>query len=163
MAPLRDLGGRGGRPLRAALVLALVAWPVAAALAQAAGESVPRFAVTVTLSPAAAKKIQASGEQIRVWAYYYGEARKGVKADEMGQISLGTQEVDIRGAGVAGLGGLTLPAGKLRGIAGRPEMLINVYTSRKVFKENLLNCDIFQDNPVKAAAGVSIGCKLIGE
>ena len=53
--------------------------------------------------------------------------------------------------------------GKMRKIKGRPELLINVYSSRKVFKDNLLDCDIFQDDPHKAAAGIAITCKLIGE
>jgi hypothetical protein len=44
----------------------------------------------------------------------------------------------------------------------RPLLLINVYTSRKVFPDNLFDCGIYQDEAAKAGV-VSIKCKLIGE
>ncbi len=47
---------------------------------------------------------------------------------------------------------------------GAPEMLINVYTSRKVFQDNLLHCDLFQ-GPFDAIPDkpIAINCKLIAE
>lgn len=128
-----------------------------------AQEQVPKYTVTVTLSGAAAQKLSSSGELVHVAAMYFGQARRGVKGDELGEIHFTKQDADIRAPGVARLGGITLAADKLRQIKGRPELLINVYSSRKVFKDNLLDCDIFQEDPRKAAAGIAITCKLIGE
>lgn len=128
-----------------------------------AQEQVARYTVTVSLSAAAAGKLSSSGEMVHVAAMYFGQARPGVMGDEMGEIHFTKQDADIRAPGVATLGGITLAADKLRKIKGRPELLINVYSSRKVFKDNLLDCNIFQDDPRKAAAGIAITCKLIGE
>ena len=45
---------------------------------------------------------------------------------------------------------------------GRPQILVNVYSSRKVFPDNILDCGIWQDDAAKATS-LPISCKLIGE
>jgi hypothetical protein len=127
--------------------------------------SLPPYEVVVSLSEKAKSKLATSKEMIHVSAMYYGEAEEGFTGDEMGEIQLGVEDADIPGEGSAKLGLLKIPKDDLAQVVGqKPSVLINVYTSRKVFEDNLLDCGIFQDL-VEAAAQkpIAIACKLIGE
>ena len=125
----------------------------------------PAYQVSVSLSEKAQAKLTESGEMVHVAAYYYGEAKREEDGDEVGEIQLGDEGVDLPGAGTVSLGKAAIDAAKLAKIKEpEPVLLINVFTSRKVFEDNLLSCDIFQDVVSKAAiAPISIPCKLIGE
>ena len=47
---------------------------------------------------------------------------------------------------------------------GKEQVLINVFTGRRSSQDNLIACDIFQDDVKLAEAnGVKIACKLISE
>ncbi len=47
---------------------------------------------------------------------------------------------------------------------GKETVLINVYSGRRSNANNLLECDMFEDDVKLAEAnGIHIGCKLIGE
>lgn len=130
---------------------------------EAASAQIPSYTVAVTLSPKAREKLDSSGETVRVAAYYYGEAKPGVPADEVGEISLGSETKDIEQGSSVTLGGRIAPAEELSKIVGgKPKLLINVYSSRKVFEDNLLDCGIWQDDATKAST-LTISCKLIGE
>ncbi|MFT3732868.1 MAG: YARHG domain-containing protein [Hyphomicrobium sp.] len=145
----------------------------AAASAHAAGPTqstvggarvVPRYIVQLTLSPAAAAKLSASGETVRVSASYYGTAKTGIAAGDDGEIGLANEVVDLpNGTTAINLGGISISEADIgKTSEGRPMLLINVYTSRKVFQDNLLNCGIYQGDAAMAGQ-VEIDCKLIGE
>ena len=125
----------------------------------------PPYEVAVSLSDKAKEKLTSSKEMVHVSAMYYGEAETGFTGDEMGEIQLGVEEADIPGEGSVKFGQVKMSKDDVAQVVGqKPSVLINVYTSRKVFEDNLLDCGIFQDF-VEAAAQkpVVITCKLIGE
>ena len=125
----------------------------------------PPYEVVVSLSEKAKDKLASSKEMVHVSAMYYGEAETGFTGDEMGEIQLGVEEADIPGEGSVKFGQVKMSKDDVAQVVGqKPSVLINVYTSRKVFEDNLLDCGIFQDF-VEAAAQkpVVITCKLIGE
>lgn len=125
---------------------------------------VPKYIVQLTLSPAAAHKLMSSGETVRVFASYYGSAAPGVAAGEDGEVGLASETVDLpNGTTAVNLGGISISEADVRKtVEGQPMLLINVYTSRKVFSDNLLDCGIYQ-GPAAQAGQVEINCKLIGE
>jgi hypothetical protein len=126
---------------------------------------VPDYRVEVALSTKASAKLKASGETVHVSAFYYGEAAKPKDGDEMGQVWLGNEDADIGGGGAVTFGKIKIDAKRLKLVKGRKATVnINVYTSRKVFENNLLDCGLFEDLvEVAAKAPVAIDCKLIGE
>jgi hypothetical protein len=123
------------------------------------------YEVAVSLSVKAKDKLATSKEMVHVSAMYYGEAEEGFTGDEMGEIQLGVEDADIPGEGSVKLGQLKMSKDDLAQVVGhKPSVLINVYTSRKVFEDNLLDCGIFQDLvEVAAQKPIAIACKLIGE
>ena len=137
-----------------------------AAEGTAAGNAttVPKYVVELTLSPAATQKLASSGETICIWANYYGTAAPNVPAPEDGEIQLANETTDVTVDALhANLGGISILESDLKKIREpRPLLLINVYTSRKVFQDNLLDCGIYQGEAA-SAGDVRISCKLIGE
>jgi hypothetical protein len=121
---------------------------------------VPKYVVALTLSRAAENKLEASGETVRVSAAYYGNA---VDEGEE-EVALANETVDLpNGTTAVNLGGISIPEAEIRKtIEKRPMLLINVYTSRKVFENNLFDCGIYQGEAALAGQ-VQINCKLIGE
>ncbi len=124
----------------------------------------PKYVVQLTLSPAAASKLSSSGETVRVSASYYGTAVSGVPVEGDGEIGLANEVVDLpNGATAVNLGGISIAESDIRKTkeAG-PSLLINVYTSRKVIADNLLDCGIYEGDAARAGQA-DIACKLIGE
>ena len=150
---------------RAALIA--VAVPLSA-FAGAAPEPnpAPVFHVKVELSKTAAASLATIKETIMVVAYYYGLPAKGQenKADEMGQIQLGQEDVELPGAGTATFSGAPIKTARLPYIDGGVQVVINVFSGRKSSPNNLLDCGFF-DGPVAQAAkkGLSLYCKMIAE
>lgn len=143
----------------------LLAGLVFASLPALADVKPPFYSMSVSLSGKASQKLKSSGETIHIAAMYFGTAKPGVQGDEVGQIQLGREETDLAKPGSVRLGKIWLKRADLKKIIERePQLLINVYTSRKVFEDNLLDCGIFQGG-VSVAAGkpIRIACKLIGE
>ncbi len=137
--------------------------PSAAPRSEVLNTEVPSYTVVVTLSPGAETKLASSGETVRVSAYYFGEAKPGVAADEAGEIQFGEEVKDIVVGQSANLGGQTFSAKEVRKVVGeRPQLLINVYSSRRVFQDNILDCGIWQGDAANAST-LPISCKLIGE
>ncbi len=95
---------------------------------------VSRYVVQLTLSPAASRKLAASGETVRVSASYYGTAAPGVATGGDGEIGLAHETVDLpNGTNAVNLGGISIAERDIgKTTEGRPMLLINVYTSRKV-------------------------------
>ena len=127
--------------------------------------ALPPYEVVIGLSEQAKSKLATSKEMVHVSAMYYGEAEEGFTGDEMDEIQLGTEEADIPGEGSVKFGQLKMAKDEIAQVVGhKPSVLINVYTSRKVFEDNLLDCGIFQDLvEVAAQKPIAIACKLIGE
>ncbi|MBL8906895.1 MAG: hypothetical protein JNM20_09485 [Rhizobiales bacterium] len=127
--------------------------------------ALPTYEVVISLSDQAKSKLAASKEMVHVSAMYYGEAEEGFIGDEMGEIQLGVEDVDLPGEGSVQLGKIKMSKENLAQVVGhKPSVLINVYSSRKVFEDNLLDCGIFQDFVETAAQKpIVIACKLIGE
>lgn len=158
--------------MREAVIAGVTAavWLIAAggAAEAQAPTAAPRWEVSVTLSPAAAKKLAAGKEEIVLSAAYYGEPTKAAakKADEIGQIDLGQEELRLGSAGgrvvFVGKG---FKADRLGWVVGREARVnLNVYSARKSSPDNLLDCELFEDTmAVAQAKPVAIACKLIGE
>ncbi len=125
----------------------------------------PDYTLDISLSPRAAATLSQSGEQIHVSAVYFGRAIKQEDGDEMGQVSLGTEDVDLPAATRITFGQVTLDHAALaKAVDQQAYVNINVYTSRKKFPDNLLNCGLFEDRvEVAAQAPIAIACKLIDE
>lgn len=125
---------------------------------------VPRYVVQLALSRLAEDKLRRSGETVRIAASYYGTAVDTSAADNDGEVALASEAVDLpTGATATNLGGISIADADIRKTSeGQPMLLINVYTSRKVFPDNLLDCGIYQ-GAAALAGQVSITCKLIGE
>lgn len=123
------------------------------------------FTVDVQLSPAARARLDRLGEKVEIKAMYYGlpNAAGKPKADEDGQIDLGSRTMDIDpGQRDMMIRGDALASGRLNLVDGEPKVLINVYTARKVAQDNLLDCGIFEDTIAKAQEKpIAIACKLI--
>lgn len=146
-------------------VALFIASSAATSCLAAAEVALPPYEVVISLSEQAKSKLATSKEMVHVSAMYYGLAEEGFTGDEMGEIQLGEEDADIPGEGSAKFGQLKMSQHDLAQVVGqKPSVLINVYTSRKVFEDNLLDCGIFQ-GPVEEAAQkpIAIACKLIGE
>lgn len=128
---------------------------------------VPRFTVSVKLSPKASAKLKKMGETIIVSASFFGYPTRAAqsKAECSGEIGLGSVDKELEKPGVAIFEGSTYDKSKLSLIENQePLLLINVFSGRKSSEDNLLDCSVFQDTVHRAVKdGVSIDCKLIGE
>lgn len=128
---------------------------------------VPRFTVSVHLSPKASAKLKRMKETIIVSASFFGYPTRAAqnKAECSGEIGLGSFDKEMDKPGVAIFEGSTYDKSKLSLIENQePLLLINVFSGRKSSEDNLLDCSIFQDSVDRAVKdGVRIDCKLIGE
>lgn len=123
------------------------------------------FDVRLTLTPRAAEKLVATKERVIVNSMFWGAPNAAAKpsVDEMGQIPLGEDFVEVAPESAT----VTVPAANfdpdaLANIEGAPQVLVNVYSARKVHADNLLDCGIYE-GPVAMAQQkpVDIRCDLI--
>lgn len=128
---------------------------------------VPRFTVSVQLSPKASAKLKKMKETIIVSASLFGYPTRAAqsKAECSGEIGLGSVDKEMDEPGVAIFEGSTYDKSKLPLIENQePLLLINVFSGRKSSEDNLLDCSVFQDSVDRAVKdGIRIDCKLIGE
>ena len=134
----------------------------------AAAENKMAFSVDVSLSPKAAARLAALNEKIVVAAYWFGEPAPAARkhANEMGQISLGTEEIRIPGTG--GRAQITGQAARADHFGwvkyGAVQVNVNVYSARQSGPNNILACDLFEDAAALARARpIPLLCKLIEE
>lgn len=122
------------------------------------------FDVELTLTPRTIEKLAAMSEQVTVSAMYWGEPKPGVQADEIGQVNLGSDDINVPPAnrGVLVPGSAIDPKVLERDVEGPPQVLVNVYTARLAHQDNLINCGIYE-GPVSMAQSkpVAIECDLI--
>jgi hypothetical protein len=144
-------------PIAALTLLAALTAPAMAATLS------PAFEVTITLSDAAAQKLSESGETITISAYFGGEPKPDVQVDDP-QIMLASEDKELPAAGTLSFAPETLDAEGLAKVI-EPRLNINVYTSRKKFEDNLLDCGFFDDviTAIPRDKPITISCKLIGE
>jgi hypothetical protein len=98
------------------------------------------------------------GERVVVSAFYYGEpsAKGAAHADEMGQIWLGNEDVTIDPLDQKVKLKAALDAEGSGWIKGVPRVNINIFSARLADQNNLLNCDIFEDDIAVAQARVQV-------
>lgn len=133
------------------------------------GAAENRFALSVqiSLSRRAAAKLAATSEAMIVSASYYGNpiptAEK--EADEIGQIDLGTENVEAPGkGGTVYVTGTKVNRDHLRWLKGPVLLNVNVYSARRSSPDNILACDFFDgelDHAVREP--LSLHCSLITE
>jgi hypothetical protein len=126
------------------------------------------FSVDVSLSAPAATKLDSLKEKIVVSVLWYGEPTKAAKkrADEMGQIDLGTEQVRLPGSGGrAEIKGRSVQLKHIEWVQNRAvRASVNIFSARLSGPDNYLDCGIFDNTVVVARAKpVQIACKLIGE
>lgn len=154
------------------LALAATLSMLTTATVAVAAEPVPKFSVTLTLSQPALAKLAKIKEQVTVSAHYYGEPTKDAEKkkipNEIGEVDLGDEEQSraiAKATETYAFTGKTFDAKKTKWIKpGTSGILINVYSSRRVVDDNVLDCGLFQDTvAVAMAKPIEISCKLIGE
>ena len=138
----------------------------ASAAAEAAAASYS-YEVRLVLSPDAAQRLAGLGEEVTISADYYGLAREGsaaAKAAEAhGEVMLAQEQVSIEPVDqlVRIVSPLIEPKA-MKDVDGEAMLLVNVYTSRKVAADNLINCGIYDGSlAVATVRPILIECGLI--
>ncbi len=134
------------------------------------GDSIilPSFEFEVSLSQKAEKKIATTKETIIVRAYLSGNPKDSTTSpmiDEMGEVNLGSPEIQLRKPGVARFKGVKISKKGYELLGDKDfQVLINVFSGRKSSDMNLIECEIFQE-PLTVArkGGHVLKGKLIGE
>lgn len=125
------------------------------------------FQVKVSLSEKAAATLQHLDEGIVISASYSGKPRSSAKqhADQVGQIALGTQNVEIPGKPATVIvNGSSVKRGRLAWIRGPVLLNVNVYSARRSGPNNILACDFFDGRFHSTFhQPVQIHCSLIEE
>jgi hypothetical protein len=126
------------------------------------------FSVDVSLSSPAAAKLNALKEKIVVSVLWYGEPTRAARkrADEMGQIDLGTEQVRLPASGGrAEITGRSVQVEHIDWVKDRAvQVNVNVFSARLSGPDNYLDCGAFEDTVVIARSKpVQMVCKLIGE
>ena len=122
-----------------------------------------RISIAISFDEATIARLTSLGEWVTVSAYYSGEpAREDTPTDEMGMVYLGHEEAQIFPANqTVELGGFL--AGAPLDWVKEPFINVNVYSSRFVDENNILNCGIL-DGPLGELTGAdqTINCTLLG-
>jgi hypothetical protein len=129
------------------------------------GEIFGPIELRIELSAAASKKLVENGESIRVAAYYYGNPTRSDAGDDPRDVDFGEDQIDVQPGAPAVIPPHAFDRKLLNKVFDRiPAVNINVFSSRKVFSDNILDCDIVQGSVVELAKRAqTVTCKLIGE
>lgn len=129
------------------------------------GETFGPVVLRIELSPGARKKLVENGETITVAAWYFGNSKRSEGDNPPGDIDLGEDQFEIKPDAAAAVPARTFDRGLLDRVYNRTPILnVNVFSSRKVFKDNILDCSGPQDPIVELAKQPqTVTCKLIGE
>lgn len=143
-------------------------WAIAVPSPSSAMDSNMGFPVDVSLSSSATAKLTALKEKVVVSVLWYGEATRAARkrADNMGQIDLGTEQVRLPASGgQAEISGRFVQIKHIDWVKNRTvQVNVNVFSARLSGPNNYLDCGAF-DGAVVAARSkpVQMVCKLIGE
>ena len=122
-----------------------------------------RVGIVISFDEATIARLTSLGEWVTVSAYYFGDpAREDAPTDEMGMVYLGTEEATIFPANQRiELGGF-LDAAPLDWTVA-PLVNVNVYSSRFVDENNMLDCGLVEGLVADLAqADQAISCRLLG-
>ena len=127
---------------------------VCALCSLATAASADGFDIKVRFDDRATLTLAQIGEGVIVSAFYYGDpsAKGATHADEMGQIWLGNEDVEIDSLDQTVHLKAALDDEGLGWINGAPRVNINIYSARHADPNNLLNCEIFEDDIAVAQA-----------
>lgn len=121
-----------------------------------------RIGIVISFDEATIARLTSLGEWVTVSAYYFGDpAREDAPTDEMGMVYLGAEEATIYPANQRiELGGFLSAAPLDWAVA--PLVNVNVYSSRFVDENNILNCGLVE-GPVAdlARSDQAISCTLL--
>lgn len=129
---------------------------------------VPGFTIKVILSPAAQAKLQGSGERISAFAMFDGDALPGQRncgAPDR-DVCLASSEKLVDATNVVRFDDISIPKRDYDRLSDKNfYVTINLVTARKVFKDNLLDCDEPIDVRIDALKDktTEARCRLIGE
>jgi len=129
---------------------------------------IPGFTIKLILSPAAQAKLQGSGERISVLAMFDGDALPGQRncGAPNRDVCLGSSRKLVETTNVVRFDDARIPKRDYDRLRDKNFFVtINVFTARRVFKDNLLDCDepidvridVLRDKTTEAR------CWLIGE
>jgi hypothetical protein len=124
------------------------------------------FELNLALTPRAAEMLASRDETVNVAVMYYGEpvseTAPGIDEHDM-EIGLGRDDIEVAPQNaLVTAPGTGFDATNITSVKGEPEVLVNVYSSRKTHENNLLDCGIYQ-GPIAMAQKkpVEIKCDLI--
>lgn len=103
-----------------------------------------QITLDIRFSDAALARLQGSGETVKVDAWYEGEpTAAGARhaEDGMGLVFLGAETYEIWPRAQAVTLGGTRDGLPLDWVVA-PMLTVNVYSARRIFQDNLLNCDL---------------------
>ncbi|MGZ5095948.1 MAG: YARHG domain-containing protein [Burkholderiales bacterium] len=129
------------------------------------GETFGPIALRIELTPGARKKLVENDETITVAAYYFGNSKRSEGGNPPGDIDLGQDRFEVGPDAPATVPARTFDRRLLDRVYNRtPIVNVNVFSSRKIFKDNILDCSGPQDPVVELAKHPqTVTCKLIGE
>ncbi len=138
---------------------------LAVSSAAAAKSSPLALEITLDLTPPAARRLVSTGEGIVIDAYWYGTPSTAHRreADEVGNLLLG-RERHVVGPRVRSI---ALTAGnvdrrRVGWLADRIVRLnVNVYSARRRYRDNILDCEAFDDRLAKAVPRLRLRCSLL--
>lgn len=123
------------------------------------------FRVAVELSPAARQELLQRKEKLRVFGYFYGRPKPGVRAPEgeVGLAAIPDQNFDVDA--MATVPEMRFKSSGLKAMKpGSAELLLNVVSARLSSGDNILSCDIYEGPPPsKGGLTVTLHCGLITE
>jgi len=129
--------------------------------------AVPDFAIAIKLSPQAEKRLRDLRETIKVLAMFDGDPLPGQGHDNapMRDVYLGSDEKLVDAKNIARFSSTKISQRHWNQLADKDYYVtINVFSARKTYKNNLLDCGFLGKN-ISSFAGrtVEVGCRLIGE
>ncbi len=129
------------------------------------GETFGPVVLRIELTPGARRKLVENGETITVAAYYFGNSKRSEGDNPPGDIDLGQDRSEVGPDAPATVPARSFDRKLLDRVYNRkPIVNVNVFSSRKVFKDNILDCSGPQDRIVELTKHPqTVKCKLIGE
>ena len=129
--------------------------------------AVPEFAIAVKLSPLADKRLRALHESIKVLAMFDGDPLPGQGHFNapMRDVYLGSDEILVDSNDIAKFSSTKISERHWNQLADKDYYVtINVFSARKAYKNNLLDCDLLDKHiSTFAAKTIEIPCWLIEE
>jgi len=129
--------------------------------------AVPEFAIAIKLSPQAEKRLHDLHETIKVLAMFDGDPLPGQGRDNapMRDVYLGSDEKLVDANNVARFASTKISQRHWNQLADKDYYAtINVFSARKAFKNNLLDCDVPEKHiSIFAGRTIEVRCWLIGE